>query len=125
MPSLHAVVYIDHRAARVIQFDPARGGQAQAHERRDLARQDSAGSRSEDAFFIDICEVLDAADEILVMGAQANLADFRRFVEGHRRDLAASITAYEVSERPSNQQLLALARKQNASFQAGAARSPG
>ena len=125
MPSLHAVVYIDQRAARVIQFDPTRGEDAKVHERQDFARQPGAESRSEDAFFTDICDVLDAVDEIVVMGAQSNLADFRRFVEGHRRDLAPSITAYEVSVRPSNQQLLALARTKNARFQAGGARLPG
>lgn len=124
MPSLHAVVYIDHHAARVLQFDPARSEDAKAHEQRDFARQHSAASRSEDAFFADICMALEAVDEIVVMGAQANLADFRRFVEGHRRDLASSIAAYEVSVRPSNQQLLALSRRQLASFEALGARSP-
>ncbi len=123
MPSLHAVVYIDHHAARVLQFDPARSEDAKAHEQRDFARQDSVESRSEDAFFADICEALEAVDEIVVMGARANLADFRRFVEGHRRDLASSIAAYEVAVRPSNQQLLALSRTQLASFQAPGARS--
>lgn len=109
--SSHAVACFEHQAARILQFG---GVQAQApgrsrHADLRVDRRPGEESRSESDYFSDICDALDEADEVLVVGGRVHLADFRRFVENHRRSLAASITAYDVADQPTDTQLEALA----------------
>jgi hypothetical protein len=48
---------------------------------------------------------------VLMTGSHTTLADFRHYADKHRSQTASRIVAYEVVDHPSENQLVALARK--------------
>lgn len=111
MSLFHAVVWTDHQSARVLQFDPehvqARKVRAHTHH----TAQHGSTVRSEHEFFGDVCTALDGIPEILITGSHTAIADFRHYADKHRPQTAARIVGYEVVDHPSENQLVALARK--------------
>ena len=67
--------------------------------------------RHEHVFFGDVCDVIAGIPEILVVGPHTGLADFRHDVEKHRAAIAPRILGWEVVDHPSENQLVAMARK--------------
>jgi hypothetical protein len=107
----HAVLWTDHQAAQVLQFDAehVRAEKVRAHHH--YTRQHHSAVRTEHEFFSDVCGALNGIDEVLVTGSHTAVADFRHYVEKHRPLLAARITGYEVVDHPTDKQLVALARQ--------------
>ena len=111
MSLFHAVVWIDHHSAQVLQFD-AEHVQAQkvkAHSHH--TKQHGSTVRTEHEFFAEVCDALAGIPELLITGAHTAQADFKHHVEKHRPALLAQITGYETVDHPSDAQLVALARK--------------
>lgn len=111
MSLFHAVVFIDHAQAQVLQFD-AEHVQAQkvkAHSHH--TKQHGNAVRSEHEFFGHVCDALDGIAEILVTGPKTGMADFRHYAEKHRAETAKRIVGYETVDHPSPNQLVALARQ--------------
>lgn len=111
MSLFHAVVFIDHAQAQVLQFD-AEHVQAQkvkAHSHH--TKQHGSAVRSEHEFFGHVCDALDGIAEILVTGPKTGMADFRHYAEKHRAETAKRIVGYETVDHPSPNQLVALARQ--------------
>lgn len=111
MPLFHAVVWVDHQSAEVLQFG---AGQVQitkveAHAR--YTRQHGSGVRSEHEFFGEVCDALAGIKEVLVTGSHTAQADFRHYVDKHRPALVPVICGWETVDRPTEGQLVALARK--------------
>lgn len=107
----HAVAWIDHHHASVLHIDESR---AQPHHVRAHAHptaQHGSQVRSEHEFFAEICSHLDAVDAVLVTGARTAVADFRHYVEKHRPQTAPRVAAYDIVDRPTENQLAALGRK--------------
>lgn len=119
MTLFHAVVWTDHESAQVLQFDAEHvvADKVFAHTRhtRHQTRQHSENRgnavHSEHAFFAEVCDALDGIKEVLVAGSHTALADFRRYTDQHRPQTAARIVGYEVVDHPTENQLVALARK--------------
>ena len=111
MSFLHAVVWIDHQSAQVLQFDAehVRAQKVKAHAH--YTRQHGSSVRTEHEFFGEVCDALAGIAEVLVTGSHAAQADFRRYVEKHRHALSRQIVGWETVDHPSEGQLLALARK--------------
>jgi stalled ribosome rescue protein Dom34 len=107
----HAVVWIDHQHAQLLQFDsgPVKTQKFQAHHHN--TRQHGSNVRTEHEFFGEVCDALQNFTEILVTGAHKAQADFRHYVEKHRAHLAPKIVGWETVDHPSEGQLAALARK--------------
>jgi stalled ribosome rescue protein Dom34 len=107
----HAVVWIDHHHANVLQIDASgvRPRRVQAHVHP--TAQHGSEVRSAHEFFADVCSSLDAVDAVLVTGARTALADFRHYVEKHLPRTAARIVAYDVVDHPTENQLTALGRQ--------------
>lgn len=107
----HAVVRTDHRAAEVTQFDDDRvvTKKLQAHS-HDTGPRNSA-VRDEHEFFAAVCDALDGIASVLVTGAHKPLDDFRHYVEKHRPQLAQHLLGFEVVDHPSENELVAQARK--------------
>ncbi len=107
----HAVVWTDHQTAQVLQFDAehVRAQKIRAHVH--YTRQHGSTVRSEHEFFGEVCDALGAVAEVLVTGSHTAIADFRHYADKHRPQTAARIVAYEVVDHPSDNQLVALARK--------------
>ena len=111
MTMFHAVVWVDHQSAQVLQFD-AEHVQAQkvkAHTHH--TRQHGSSVRTEHEFFAELCDALAGIAEVLVVGPKTGLADFRHYVDKHRPALARQIVGWEHGEHASERQLVALARQ--------------
>lgn len=111
MSLFHAVAFVDHHAAQVMQFDSGQVLECKIHEHRHLARQQPSSLRGEHEFFGAVCDAMEGIAEVLVAGHHTGLAAFRHYVEEHRPRTAARIVGYEVVDHPSEKQLVALARR--------------
>ena len=111
MSLLHAVAFVDHQAAQVLQFDAEQVQETKVHEHKHMTRQHGSGVRDEHEFFGHVCDALEGIAEVLLTGGHQGLADFKHYVEKHRPQTAARIVGYEVVDHPSENQLLAIARK--------------
>ena len=111
MSLFHAVVFVDHQAAQVLQFDAVQVLERKLREHKHLTRQHGSDVRDEHEFFGQVCDALDGIAEVLLTGGHQGLADFKHYVDKHRPQTAARIVGYEVVDHPSENQLLAMARK--------------
>lgn len=111
MSLFHAVVWIDHHTAQVLQFD-AEHVQAQkvkAHGHH--TKQHGSAVRTEHEFFAEVCDALAGISEVLVAGSHTAQADFKHYLTKHRPALVPQIVGYETVDHPSENQLVAMARK--------------
>lgn len=111
MSLFHAVVWTDHQSAQVLQFDTEHVLAEKVRAHSDHTAQHGSAVRSQHEFFGEVCDALDGVVEVLVAGSHTAIADFRHYAEKHRPQTAARIVAYEVVDHPSENQLIALARK--------------
>ncbi len=111
MTTFHAVVFVDHQHAQILQFDAehVRAEKIKAHTRH--TRQHGSQVRSEHEFFGHVCDALQGIQEVLVTGPRTGVADFRHYVEKHRPQSAQHIVAYETVDHPTDRQLVAMARQ--------------
>jgi stalled ribosome rescue protein Dom34 len=107
----HAVVWVDHQNAQVLQFDEEHVEASRVRSHSHHTAQHGSEVRSEHEFYGEVCAAFERVPETLVVGSHTALADFRHFVEKHRPQVAARVAAYEVVDRPTEAQLVALARK--------------
>jgi stalled ribosome rescue protein Dom34 len=111
MTTFHAVVWIDHHSAQVLQFD-AEHVQAQkvkAHTHH-TAKHGSA-VRTEHEFFGAVCDALAGIQEVLVVGPKTGITDFEHYLKKHRPETAKHVVDYQTVDHPTENQLVALARK--------------
>ena len=128
MTLFHAVVWTDHHKAQVLRFDAeqVRAQKVKSHTHHTHhthhARQHGELLRTEPEFFGDLCDALAGVKEILVTGPATALADFRRYVDQHRPEIAHRIVRYESAVHPSDGQLVAFARQYFARYDLMSAR---
>lgn len=122
MSHFHAVVWIDHREARVFHLGEedyeARIVRSHAPDRHIHHRAGSvSGKRSaeDDRFFHDVVEALGDAGEWLVVGPGSAKLEFVKHVTRHDATLVDRIVGVETAERETDRQIAAHAR---ASFRA-------
>jgi hypothetical protein len=124
MTLFHAVAFIDHHSAQVLQFDAAHVEHRKVHEHFKFTRQHASGVRSEHEFFGMVCEALDGIAEVLVVGGHTALADFRHYVDTRRPATGKRIVGYDVVDHPTDNELVALARKHFAKIDQMAGTAP-
>lgn len=109
MTAHHAVMFVDHHRAKIFPFgnEPAQT----VHEHLHLTRQHASALRAKHEFLAKVCDALKGLKEVLVTGGHTGLADFKRYVEKHRPETTLKIVAYEVVNRPTDNELMAMARK--------------
>lgn len=110
MPLSHAVIWTDHLAARVFQFDADQVLPTQVHAHKHPTAQHGSGVRAEHEFFGAVCEAVDGVAEVLLTGSHTSLANFRHYVEKHRPQTALRVVGYDVVDHQSDNQLVAHAR---------------
>jgi len=112
MTLFHAVVWVDHQSAQVLQFDDehVQASKVKAHSHH--TPQHGSGVRTQHEFFGEVCDALAGIPEVLAVGPRTGLSDFEHYAKKHRAETAARVVAYEVVDHPSEKQLVALARKQ-------------
>ncbi len=111
MSLFHAVVWTDHQSAQVLQFDAEHVLANKVRMHTHHTRQHGSAVRSQHEFYAEVCEALEGIGEVLVTGSHTAIADFRHYVDKHRPGTAARIVGYEATALPSDNQLVALARK--------------
>jgi stalled ribosome rescue protein Dom34 len=110
MTTIHAVAWVDHQSAQVLQFDAehVQSDKIKAHSH--YTRQHGSEVRSEHEFFAHVCDALAGIAEVLVAGPHTALADFRHYAEKHRPETAKRIVSYETLDHVTENQLVAKAR---------------
>jgi len=116
MSLFHAVAFVDHHSAQVLQFDSEQVLERKIHEHVHLTRQHASSVRGEHEFFGTVCDAMEGIAEVLVAGRRTGIADFRHYIEEHRPLTSARIVGYEVVDHPTEKQLVALARKHFAKY---------
>ena len=111
MTMFHAVVWLDHHSANILQFDAEHVQAEKVKASSRHTRQHGSAVRTEHEFFADVCEALQGIGEILVTGSKTAQADFKHYLEKHRPNQVASVVGYETVDHPSDKQLIALARQ--------------
>ena len=111
MTLFHAIVQLDHQQAKVLQFDAEQVEAQKIKSHSHHTAQHGSQVRSEHEFFAHVCDALEGISEVLVVGSRTALADFRHYADKHRPQTARRIVGYELVDHPSDNQLVALARK--------------
>jgi stalled ribosome rescue protein Dom34 len=118
-PLHHAIVWIDHREAKVYRFSERDEPPVQVNAHNSLQRLhhrhggwEAGGNPLQDGeFFGRVAGTLDQAGQILVTGpGDAKLA-FKTYLDQHRPDSAAQVLTLERADYPGDEALLALGRE--------------
>jgi hypothetical protein len=111
MSITHAVVAISHDHAQILEFDTEHLSSSKIRAHRHPTAQHGSGVRTTHEFFGHVCDAIDPIGELLVTGTRSAISDFARYACKHRPTTAARILGYEVVDRPSQSELVALARQ--------------
>jgi stalled ribosome rescue protein Dom34 len=118
MTHYHAVVWMDHREARIFQFNREEAERLVLHAERPTrhlhhkAGAVGPGKAAEDhAFHRAVESAVAAAGEILVVGPGAAKQEFIRHVERSDPGLRARVVGVETVDHPTDPQLVAFARR--------------
>lgn len=107
----HALVWIDHRSAKVLQFDKAHVEVQKVEAHTHATRQHGSGVRTEHEYFGAVCDRLAGISEVLVAGPRTAQSDFRHYVDKHRPALAAQIVGWHTGDHATDAELVAMARR--------------
>jgi stalled ribosome rescue protein Dom34 len=114
----HALVWIDHREAKVFHFDAEHNKEVvvrNAHAHQNLhhkANSGDSGHVSVDKEYLRrVVAELANAGAILIVGPGSAKTELRTFVQDSRPDVAAKIHGVEALDHPTEGQLLAYGRK--------------
>ena len=111
MTFFHAVAHVDHHHAEVLHFGREQVVETDVRDHQKFTRQHGSAVRTEHEFFGQICDALEGIAEVLVVGGHTGLADFHHYADKHRPLTAKRIVGYLVVDHPTQNQLVALARR--------------
>ena len=124
MPLSHAVVWVGHESAQVLQFDAEHVQAQKVKSHGHYARQQGSAARSEQELFGEVCDALGGIKEVLITGSHQAQLDFKRYAEQHRPSVLRQIVGYESVDRPAEKPLIAMARKYFVKFDGMAGSGP-
>ncbi len=116
MSHFHCVVLIDHQHAKILQFNADSVDSQKVHAHKHDTPQHNSTVRTEHEFFGEVCDDLADVGEIVVTGSHTAIADFRHYATKHRPTTAFRIVGWEIVDRPTDGQLVALAKKYFAKY---------
>jgi hypothetical protein len=113
----HAVVWISHREARIVDINPAKFDEvtvetAQHVHRRHPKGESGAKEHPDDAtnFFRELSGALNGFDQILIVGPSTAKLELIRYAHKHDHPLEAKIVGVETVDHPTDGQLAAYAK---------------
>jgi stalled ribosome rescue protein Dom34 len=113
----HAVVWIDHKEARIFHVHPAAADEStllspQHHIHRHPKGRGEPREHPDDAnrFFDQVARGLDGVDAVLIVGPSSAKHELFSFVRAHHRPLASKIVGIEAADHPTAGELVAHAR---------------
>lgn len=114
----HAVIWIDHKEARIFHFNPSDVERMVVHpdnpSRHIHHKANSMGSghAAEDQNYLRAAtEAISDAGAILIVGPGAEKTELVKYIHSHQPKLMALIAAVETVDHPSDGQIVAHARK--------------
>lgn len=117
-PHHHAIVWIDHREAKIFEFSTTDVERivVQSHETGHHAHHKAnvpgSGHHGVDTeFFGRVTKALGEAGAILITGPSTAKLELKNHIAEHLPELAKRISSVEALDHPSDAALLALARK--------------
>jgi stalled ribosome rescue protein Dom34 len=118
MAQVHAVVWLDHREAKVIGYSLDDSEVVEVHSEREDRRihrhagtMDSGKSADDHRFFDEIAAQLAGVREILIVGPGNAKTAFVKHLERRHAAIAKHVLAVETVDHPSAGQLLDHARR--------------
>ena len=116
MAHFHAVVWIDHKQARVFHFNVEEADRTLIHDHvvRDLHSRDKrTGKRIEEnkPFFEDVARTIADAGAILIVGPAQEKDFFAKFLAEKHPAIRTHVEAVEKADHPSDGELLDFARR--------------
>ena len=118
MSHVHAIVWLDHREARVISFSLGASTEIEVHAHNaDQHIHHKAGSigsghaADDHQFFDDIVASLVEIHEVLIAGPGNAKTAFRTYIGERHANLADRVVGVETLDHPTDPELLAHARK--------------
>lgn len=111
----HAVIWIDHKEARIIEVDVEKVEQSIVdspgpHIRRHANEVDLRVRNHPDdehRYFREVARALEGHGQILLVGPAQTKLHFFRYVHEHARQLEAKIVGIESADHPTDAQLVA------------------
>lgn len=110
MSKFHAVVWIDHSRAEVLQFDPDEVEAQQVRAHHHATRQHHSAVRDEHEFHAAVAEALVGVTEVLITGPGSAPVDFESYCRKHRPAVLKQLAGVQKVDHPTPAQLVALAR---------------
>jgi stalled ribosome rescue protein Dom34 len=110
MSHYHAVIWIDHKEARVFHFNPEEVEKLVLHPDHP-SKHVQHNSNEEHKFFHAAVEAIADAGAVLVVGPAHTKTDFVKYLEQHNPRLKSKIAAVENADHPTDGQIVAHARK--------------
>ena len=112
----HAVVWIDHKQARILHFnvDEADRAVVRDHVARDLhAREPRTGHRIEEnkPFFEDVAAAIADAGAVLIVGPAQEKDFFAKFLAVKHPAIRAHVEGIEKADHPTDGELIDFARR--------------
>ena len=118
MAHYHAVVWIDHREARVIYFNADDADEKTvhpAHPSHHLHHKSGSPSgthdKGEPSFYHDVADALAEAKEFLVVGPSTAKTEFVTWLRGHSPAMVERLFGIEPLQQMSDGQVVAEARR--------------
>ena len=116
MAHYHAVVWIDHKQARIFHFNVEEADRTvvKDHIVRDIhSREKQTGHRIEDnkPFFEDVAKAIADAGAILIVGPAQEKDFFAKFLAEKHPTVRAHVEGVEKADHPSDGELLDFARR--------------
>jgi stalled ribosome rescue protein Dom34 len=113
----HAVVWIDHKEARIFHVHPEAADEStilspQHHLHRHPKGRGEPREHPDDAkhFFDDVARALDGVDSILIVGPALAKFEFFKFVHANYHQLEPKVAGIETADHPSGGEIVARAR---------------
>jgi stalled ribosome rescue protein Dom34 len=116
MPT-HAVIWIDHKEARIFHVHPEAADAAtvlapQHHLHRHPKGRGEAKEHPDDAhrYFSEVARALDGVDALLIVGPSSAKLEFFRYLLEHDRRLESKVVGVESADHPTDGEIVARAR---------------
>jgi stalled ribosome rescue protein Dom34 len=118
MSQAHAIVWLDHREARIAYFSLGKSGSLEVHSRsphlnihRKAGSFDSGHVPDDHQFFDEIADSLVGTNELLIAGPGNAKTAFETYINKKHVALAKRVVGIETLDHPTDAELLAHARK--------------
>ncbi|MBI1213375.1 MAG: translational machinery protein [Alphaproteobacteria bacterium] len=119
MQHFHAIVWVDHREAKIYEFNAddvqkfvIHSHSEPAHHIHHKAGSIGSGHTTDDhAFFAAIAKALEPVGEILLVGPSTAKTALAEFLQSHDKSVAFKVVGIENADHPSDGEVVNYARK--------------